>query len=135
VSALFHHEAVARHYYIDLRWPLLTTCLEALVRIKDEKQPSGRWAGSTKVFVDRLLAIGKLDATLAIGEAELGEMYDRRSLLSHGLAYGDLDEHDRDLYVSQERLARGILRKVLLEADFRDIFASDENIANRLPLR
>src|SRR5262249_24076185 len=56
-SALWHHEAAARHSFIDLRWPLLTTSLEALVRIKDERLPSGRFAGSTKVFVDRLLAI------------------------------------------------------------------------------
>jgi hypothetical protein len=134
-AALFHHEAVARHYYIDFRWPLLTVCLEALARIKDEKQPSGRWAGSTRVFVDRLLAIGKLDETLAVGEAELAEMYDRRSLLLHGLACGDLGERDRALYMAQEKLARGILRKIFLEPDFRDVFASDERIASRLPLR
>ena len=85
--------------------------------------------------MDRLLAIGGLDETLAIGEAELKEMYERRSLLSHGLAYGNLDEQDKALYASQERLARGILRKILLDADFRDIFSSDMNLASRLSLR
>src|SRR5712664_1358326 len=56
-AALWHHEAVARHYFIDLRWPLLTTCIEALVRIRDERLTAGRgagkYAGSLKVFLDR----------------------------------------------------------------------------------
>src|SRR5262249_11495683 len=95
-SALWYHEAAARHYYVDLRWPLLTTCLETLVKIKDEKPSSGQRAGSTKVFVDRLLAIAELlDRAESIGEAELVEMYARRSWLAHGLAYGRLDEHDK----------------------------------------
>ena len=134
-SALWHHEAAARHSFIDLRWPLLTTCLEALVRIKDEKLPSGRFASSTQVFVDRLVAIGQLDATLAAPEAELREIYAQRSLLAHGLAYGSLDDASKALYRVQERLVRGIIRKALLDSTFRSIFLSDANIAKHLPLR
>jgi len=134
-SALWHHEAVARHYFIDLRWPILTTCLEALVKIKDEKLPSGRFAGSTKVFVDRLLVLASLDASLAVTEEELRDMYEQRSLLTHGLAFVDLSPALKSLYRSQERLVRGIIRKALLDATFRDIFASDANVAAHLPLR
>lgn len=134
-SALWHHEAAARHYFIDLRWPLLTTCLEALVRIKDEKLPSGQFAGSTKVFVDRLLAIGSLDAALAVSEMNLRGMYDQRSLLAHGLRFGNLDVTSKALYRAQECLVRGIIRKALLESTFWNIFVSDANIAAHLPLR
>jgi len=134
-AALWHHEAAARNSFIDLRWPLLTTCLEALVRIKDEKLPSGHFAGSTKVFLDRLLAIGNLDATLAAPEDELREMYAGRSLLAHGLAFGGLDDASKTLYRAQERLVRGIIRKALLDSTFRSIFLSDADVAKHLPLR
>ena len=134
-SALWHHETAARQYFIDLRWTLLTTSLEALVRIKDERLPSRRFAGSTQVFVDRLLAIGNMDGTLAVEEAELREMYAQRSLLTHGLAFGTLDEEHKAVYRAQERLVRGILRKAFLDLSFRDIFGSDMSIATRLPLR
>jgi hypothetical protein len=136
-AALWHHEALARQYFIDLRWPLLTTCLEALVRIKDERLPSGQFAGSTKVFVDRLLAIGGLDPSLAAREAELRDMYEQRSLLAHGLAlaFGALDAARKTLYRTQERLVLGIIRKALLDSTFRNIFASDASVAARLPLR
>jgi len=133
-AALWHHEAAARNSFIDLRWPLLTTCLEALVRIKDEKLPSGQFAGSTRVFVDRLAAIGKLDSTLAIPEDEVREMYAQRSLLAHGLAYGSLDDASKAVYLDQERLVRGVIRKALLDSAFRNIFVSDANIAKHLPL-
>jgi len=113
----------------------LTTSLEALVRIKDEKPPSGRFAGSTKVFVDRLFAIGQLDATLAVPEAELREIYARRSLLAHGLAFGGLDDASKALYRVQERLVRGIIRKALLDPAFQRIFLSDADLAKQLPLR
>lgn len=79
-SALWHHEMAARQFFIDLRWTLLTTSLEALIRIKNEKRPTGRFAGSTEVFVDRLRAIGSMDATLSVTEAELRAMYTQCSL-------------------------------------------------------
>lgn len=134
-SALWHFEAVSRNYFIDLRWPLLTTCLESLVKIKDEFLPKKRPAGSTKVFVDRLLAIGNMDPALAVPESDLRAMYEERSLLTHGLAFVALDESRNALYRTQERLARGIIRKALLDPTFRAIFASDAALAAGLPLR
>jgi len=134
-AGLWHHEAVSRHYFIDLRWPLLTTSLEALVRIRDERLSSGRFAGSKKVFVDRLLAIGALDPGLAVPEADLEAICEQRSLLTHGLTFGSLDETRKVLYQTQERLTRGLIRKALLEPAFRVIFASDSTLAVNLPLR
>ena len=85
--------------------------------------------------MDRLRAIGSMDATLSVTEAELREMYTQRSLLAHGLAFGALDEESKAVYRSQERLVRRVIRKALLDGAFRDIFGSDENIATHLPLR
>lgn len=135
ITALFHHEASARQYYINFRWPLLTTALEALVKIRHERLPSGGHAGSTKVFVDRLLAVGDIDSSLAVPEADLREMYEYRSLLSHGLGFPSLDAGHKSLYLAQDRLARGIIRKAFLDVQFRDIFTSDAKLAAGLPLR
>jgi hypothetical protein len=134
-AAMWHHEALSRHYYIDLRWPLLTAALEALVKIPNERLPNGRFAGSTKVFVDRLLAIGAMDASLAISESDLEAIYEQRSLLAHGLPFGNLDPRRKQLYRAQERLARGIIRKALLEPGFRVTFDSDLALATALPLQ
>jgi hypothetical protein len=133
-TAMWHHEAVARHYFMDLRWPLLATCLEAIVRIRDERF-SGRFAGSTQVFVDRLLAIGAADPQLRVAEADLGAFYQQRSLLAHGLTFGGLGAADKILYRTHERLARGIIRKAILDSVFRATFSSDANLAANLPLR
>jgi len=134
-SALWHHEVAARQFFIDLRWPLLITSLEALIRIKDERRQTGQFAGSTQVFVDRLLAIGQMDATLSATEAELRQIYTQRSLVAHGLAFGALEPDSQALYRSLERLVRGAIRKALLDDSFRSILSSDENIATQFPLR
>lgn len=78
-AALWHFEAVSRNHFIDLRWPLLTTCLESLVKTRDERLSKNRYIGSTKVFVDRLLAIGDLDPALAVPEPNPRAMYEERS--------------------------------------------------------
>ncbi len=46
-----------------------------------------------------------------------------------------LDESRKALYRKQERLARGIIRKALVEPAFRAIFASDAALMAALPLR
>lgn len=135
-SALFTYEVAARHCYIDQRWPLVATGLEALVHIRGERHPGGRrWAGSTKVFVDRLLAMGTIDAALAIPEADLRAMYAERSLLAHGQAFGSLDAARKNLYRRMEKLLRDIARKAICDSKFRAIFASDAALQTALPLR
>jgi hypothetical protein len=134
-SAFFYYEAAARSFYYDLAWPLLTTGIEALVHIEGELLPNNNYAGSTKVFVDRLLAIGALDASLYKTEATLREMYRRRSLLVHGQTLGALDPATRSLLRGKVDLLRGILQKAILEAGFGAVFATDAALQAALPLR
>jgi hypothetical protein len=127
----------ARNYYVDVRWPLLVTGLEALVHIADERDPrnSTRYAGSTRVFVDRLLALGRADPKLGVGEVELREVYDRRSTLVHGQGFGQLNARNKDLYRTTESLLRGVLKKCVLEPTFADTFRSDDALRSAYPLR
>jgi hypothetical protein len=136
-SALWHFETVARTYYIDIRWPLLVTGLEALVHIAGERDPRNvlRYAGSTRVFVDRLLAVGLAKPALAVPEAQLREIYDRRSTLSHGQSFGSLDQKTKDLYRKTENLLRSILKEAILDQAFAGTFATDGVLETSYPLR
>ncbi|MEO8452883.1 MAG: hypothetical protein ABI647_24050, partial [Gemmatimonadota bacterium] len=132
---IWNIEMAFRSYYVEARWPLLTTALEALVRVRDERLPKGRHAGSTKVFVDRLLAIGQKVPALALPEQELRSMYEHRSGFVHGTSFGQLDPAVRALFASQEALARGIVRAALENPAFAGIFSTDASLSAALPLR
>jgi hypothetical protein len=133
-AALWYFEMAALAYYSDMRWPLLVTSLESLVRIKDERRADGRVVGSTAAFIERLARIGQAEPALSLPEAELREIYERRSDLVHGLALVDLAEPNRSLYRKLENLARGIIRKAILEPDFAAHLASDAALAAAFPL-
>jgi hypothetical protein len=133
-SGMWYCETAFRSYYVDLRWPLLTTGLEALIHIDGERF-GGRFAGSTKVFVDRLLALGGIEAAFLVPENDLRAMYGHRSGLVHGQTLGTLDPARRALYSRKEQLLRGILRKAILDPAFRALFTTDAAIQEGLPLR
>lgn len=137
LSAMLDFEMAARNYYVDVRWPLLVTGLEALIHVSDEHDPRNptRYAGSTRVFVDRLLAVGKADPALEVDEAELRTIYDSRSTLVHGQAFGQLDQRNKELYRTTENLLRRILKKSVLEPTFAATFNSDAAIGSAYPLR
>lgn len=135
MSALWYHEAAAQNYYIDIRWPLVTAGLEALIHIDGERLASGKYAGSTKVFVDRLLGLGNVDAAFSIPESDLYAMYDARSGLAHGQPFGTLDAPRKFLYSREEALLRMVARQALTDPAIGAIFASDAEVKRRLPLR
>jgi hypothetical protein len=134
VSALWYFEAAARSYYIDSRWPLLATGLEALVHIRNEKLPTGRYAGSTKVFARRLSSFGSLASELTISEGELRSIYDWRSHLAHGQTFGNIDLARQALYEKMETFMRNVLKKALLDRSFHDLFLTDATIPSVFPL-
>ncbi len=127
--ALWHHDMAARNYYSDIRWPLLVTGLESLVRIKNERDKKGAPIGSTRAFVSRLAAIGRLDASLSVSEPDLRTMYEKRSDLVHALALVAMDEPTKALYRKLEGLVRGILRKAILNPGFAALFATDQSVS------
>lgn len=133
-AAFWYFEMAARQYYTDIRWPLLVTALESLVKIRGERRANGRTVGSTAAFVERLRHIGHIDPALAVSEAELRQMYEKRSDLVHALALVNLDEATRSLYRELENLARAIIRKMILDPSFAAHFASDRALAAAFPL-
>jgi len=131
ISGLWFLEAVFNQYFIDIRLPMVATGIEAIVKIKDEKG-----GGSKQNFVRRLLAIGRRIPSLAMTEAELSAMYERRSDLVHGMGTFEefTDGAERDLYRKQEGLFRGILRAAILDEGFREAFRTDQSLAEAFPL-
>jgi len=136
-SALWYHETAARNYYMEIRWPLLITGIEALVHIAGEMNPKNprRYAGSTHVFVDRMLAIGRIESALSISEDDLRAIYDRRSSLTHGQSYASLKTEDKKLYSLTENSLRNILLKAIVDTRFGSIFAAENALKNELRLR
>lgn len=136
-AALWYLEYAFRSYYVDIRWPLLATAVESLVHIDGEMHPTKPklFAGSTKVFVDRLLGIGQLDPALALNEAQLRTLYAHRSKLTHGQPIAKLPAAAKQDYDLFEGLVRGITRKALIDPAFQSIFASDAALQTALPLR
>jgi hypothetical protein len=132
---MWYFEAAARNYFVEIRWLLLTTGLESLVHIKDERLHNKSFARPTKVFVDRLLALGGIDCTFAVSEEDLIKMYKERSMVAHGISIGSLDPEKKSLYRREENLLRDILRKALLEPNFAAIFQSNASVQSHLPLR
>jgi hypothetical protein len=133
---LWFYEAAFRQAYVDLRWSFLVTALEALVHIPKERLADGKGkAGTTQVFVDRLLHFATLDHQLAISEQKLRDFYDERSTVAHGQVFSKLDQRLRELYDDLEEFSRRVLRKAIIEPGFAACFASDTQIQTTLPLR
>jgi len=136
-SALWYLEVAFRHYYADLRWPLLVTALEALVHIWDEKVKTGKREGrpgTKRVFVGRLLILGLKFPALQIPEDDLNAFYEQRSNLVHGQSFPDLDVARRSLYDKLESYVRLVLRTAILDPAVQAVFATDAAIKAELPL-
>jgi hypothetical protein len=133
-AALWYFEVASRSYFLDVSWALLSTGLEALVRIRDERTVNGAKVGSTRAFVERLSQIGRLDSSLYVSEADLRDIYELRSSIIHGFIPAVADPRSRSLFELKQSLLRGILRKALLDRSFAAIFASDDNLQRALPI-
>jgi hypothetical protein len=134
-NALWQHELASRSYYIDQRWPTLVTALEALVHVRGERLLNGRHVGTMKAFVDRLIAMRRIDPCLEVSDSTVRAWYDRRSDLAHGSVFGSLDTSSRSLYRSLEEFTRRVLRSALTERPVSQLFSSDSSIQQAFPLR
>ena len=135
-NAMWFYEYLSRTSVLDIRWALLITAFESLVKIDDERDPTtGKYAGSTKSFVDRLTALKTFDSSLYVPRGDLEKIYKERSNLVHGLDVASLAPGKKDLYRKAETLIRNILRKAILDTTFASIFDSDASIKRTLPLR
>jgi len=111
-----------RTYYLDMRWNLVVSGLEALVNVDRNDV--------RRQFVRR---VGKLatEFGFALSEAELHDAYTLRSKLAHAQGFlFDLhavlppDKH-RPLYDKLESLLRATLKKCFIDETFGQHFAND----------
>ncbi len=125
--ALWLFEYVQTVYEIDIRWPLLGTALEALIKIRDDKKDGG----SSAVFCDRGAALAKL-AGVDWDPIWLLDVYSSRSLLAHGHPLGEgpetLPAAALQDYIRFEDGLRRILRAIVERPEVRTAVSSDDAI-------
>jgi len=130
-NALWHHEYATRTYYLDHRWTLVCTGLEALVHTDSTR--------NTAQFTKRVPALA-FELGVNISEPEAAAAYDLRSRLAHGVSLiaaktshgpspAQLHLYDR----LEDTLRTAILRS-MQDKSFADIFRDDDQIRKRWPI-
>lgn len=131
--ALWLHEYTAGVVWVDLKWVHTVTALESLVHT-DERGKRGA-PGSTAQFVGRLLTVQNLVPGIALSEAELGEVYEKRSAVAHGGRLGEKAvEETGPLLLKAENLLRNILRSSVMDPEIAALFADDDVVRTKIPL-
>jgi hypothetical protein len=130
-NAFWHHDYAARTYYLDHRWTLIVTGLEALVHTDRNR--------STAQFVKRIPQLAS-ELGLSFSETEGIEAYDLRSRLAHGrsfIATGNVQAPTASqvqLYDRIEDILRAAVLKSMRDQTFSDIFQDDDRIRARWPI-
>lgn len=128
--AYWNHEQAMRTYFLDMRWNLVVSGLEALITTHDHRV--------RQQFVRR---VGHLASEfgVALSETELHNAYTLRSKLAHAQSFlYDLhaalppDEHS-PLYDKLESLLRATVKKCLLDEGLAERFANKEAVAEWCP--
>jgi hypothetical protein len=127
--ALWNHEYGACIYFLNARWAIMTTALEALVHT-DRHQ-------STRQFVARSTALAA-EVGVAFTEADADEAYQLRSAWVHGAALSIKhpagDDRPFELGSRMEAVLRGSIRRAIEDVSFQAIFADDVTIRARWPI-
>jgi hypothetical protein len=124
--ALWYHEYAARTRYIDVKWTLISTALEAVVHTDKYK--------STWQFTGRVPQLARELGGCEFSEADAETAYDCRSGLSHGQGLAILSKETREIYERMESVLRQTLMRCIREAEFAAIFSGDNTIRDRWPL-
>ena len=129
--AYWNHEYAMRSYYLDARWILIVSGLEALLTIGKHKL---RWQ-----FRDRVRQIA-VEFGMDLTDDELDRAYQLRSKLVHSegflFSFSDIlptSQHN-DLYEKMESLLRAVVRRCLLDESFGSFFRDDAAVEARWPL-
>ena len=123
--ALWFHEYTARTYYLNLRWVLVVTGLEALINV-DEK-------GSRQQFRTRTVGLASR-CGISWTDEDAKVAYGLRSKLAHGQHVSSSNAEHHALYVRMETVLRAAVREALLNPAFGSIFADDNQIRAEWPL-
>jgi len=125
--ALWYHEFAARIRYLDVRWTLISTALEALVHTDR--------CNSTRQFTKRVPELARELGGCEFREADAKVAYDLRSSLSHGQGLVAPSKETQDIYERMETVLRQTLMRCILESEIAAIFSSDMTVRDRWPCR
>jgi hypothetical protein len=127
-NAFWHHEYAARTYYLDHRWTLVVTGLEALLNTDK--------AHNKKQFERRVPQLGS-ELAVSVSELDAAEAYDLRSRLAHGVSFissgtsRSPSASQVDLYDRLEDTLRFAVLRGMRDGSFGDVFRDDEKIRQR----
>lgn len=124
--ALWYHEYAVRTYYIEIRWVLIATGLEALVHVEQH--------GSTRQFKCRVSQLASELGVPGLGIAEAERAYVHRSTLAHCQHLGQLSSPDRQLYDSMEATLRLAIIRAIEDGKFASVLKDSEEIKKRWPI-
>lgn len=130
-NVLWHHEYACRTYFLDYRWTLICTGLEALLHT-DRKD-------STRQFRRRVPGLAS-DLGINISETDAYEAYDLRSRLAHGVSFlstGTTQGPSASQLLLYDRLEddlRSAVLRGMRDESFGDIFSDDDHIRSRWPI-
>ena len=132
--AYWSHEYAVRSYYLDMRWTLVVSGLEALINVwkKGKSDNKAQFLKRTRLLADEFKA--------PLSDPELISGWALRSKLAHNEAF--LYELDKTLPVNQqsavyqklEDLLRVTLKRCLLDHNFGDRFKDDATVEKSWPI-
>lgn len=124
--ALWYHEYAVRTYYVEIRWVLVATALEALVHVEKYQ--------STQQFKVRVSQLANELGVTGLGLADAERAYMHRSTLAHGQKLEQLSDPDKRLYESMEKALRLAILKAIEDDKFAGVLSDPEEIKKRWPL-
>jgi hypothetical protein len=124
--ALWYHEYAVRTYYVEIRWVLVATALEAIVHVEKYQ--------STQQFKSRVSQLANELNVTGLGIPEAERAYVHRSTLAHGQKLEQLSVPDRQLYESMETTLRLAILRAIEDDQFAATLKDGEEIKKRWPL-
>ena len=126
--AFWNHEEAMRTYYLDMRWNLVVSGLEALINVEQDYV--------RRQFVSRVRQLA-IECGVNLSETELHSAYTVRSSLAHAQSFLfglhtvlPPDKH-RPLYDKLETLLRMTVKRCLLDTTFGDTFSDGTAVKAR----
>jgi hypothetical protein len=123
--ALWYHEYAVRTYYVEMRWVLVATGLEALVHVGKH--------GSTRQFKSRVSLLAAELGVTGMGISEAEKAYVHRSAIAHGQQLQQLSVPDHQLYDAMETTLRLAILRAIENDKFADVLSDPQEIEKRWP--
>ncbi len=122
--ALWTYDYTAGDYFIDTRWTLLSSAVEALVHTKQRE--------STAQFADGLIKLASEVGVEAVTAEDAYKIYDLRSSLAHGQGLPQISGEEQRLYRVMETVLRLTLKRAILEQDYAEKFRTDKAVRGHI---